>query len=103
MIDMHYINKKEIRYWSPRYKKWIVVEEGFKSDGATGAIDIYSEAWWVHDKVKETEKFNDGTPCTNRQASMILYDILRSEGRKIRAPFWCAGTYLWGEAKNVFF
>ncbi len=72
-------------HYSKRYKKYITVEEGFKSNGADVVIDIYSESWWVHDKLCETGVFDDGTPCTNRQCSQILSDILRSEGRWIRA------------------
>lgn len=90
---------KEIRYYSKRYRKLIIVEEGRPSDGATGAIDIWSDGWWVHDKLCETGKFEDGTLCTNWQASTILSDILREENRWARAIYWWPMTYLFGGGK----
>ncbi len=83
-----YLNKKEIVYYSKRYNKFITVPFNYPSDGATGAIDIDSDSWWVHDKLCDTGKFDDGTPCTNFQASTVLSDILRSEGRWCRAIYW---------------
>ena len=99
MGKIKYRNKKEIRYWSPRYKKLIIVEYDYPSDGATFAVDIYSDAWWVHDKVCDTGVFEDGTPCTNWQASMILSDILKSEGRWARQHYWFWATFLFGGGK----
>lgn len=108
-----YIRKEGLWYYSIRYEKGVFVEKGFQSDGATFATDIKNSiSWWVHDKVKETGKFYDGTPCTNWQASMILYDILKDEGRQhksrfrritrnIRAPLWLIGTLMWGEFWKV--
>ena len=46
-----YKNKAEIKYYSKRYNKHVTVPKGYNSDGATGAIDIYSDAWWIHDKL----------------------------------------------------
>ena len=93
---MNYTNKKEIVYHSKRYDKTITVLEGYNSDGATGAIDIYSDSWWIHDKLCDTGVFDDGTKCTNFQASTILSDILKSEGRWARALYWWPITYLFG-------
>jgi len=94
-----YTRKSELIYYSKRYKKQITVHKGYESDGATGAIDIYSEAWWVHDKLCDTGLFDDGTKCKNKQASTILSDILRSEGRWLRALCWWPATYLFGGGK----
>ena len=91
-----YTNPKEIRYFSERYQKWVVVEEGFPSDGASGAVDIYSQAWWVHDKLCVTGTWNDGTPVTNWQASTVLSDILASEGRWFRSMTWWVFTWALG-------
>ena len=88
------IIKKE--YNSKRYEQWVIVEQGFVSDGATGAIDIDSKGWWVHDKLCETGIFFDGSECTNWQASMILSDILAEEGRWFRANTWFIMTWLFG-------
>jgi len=91
-----YICTKTHFYYSRRYKKWVSVEAGFYSDGATGVPDIKTDAWWVHDVLCRFGKFADGTPCTNWQASSILHDILNEDGYKFRAPFWRIGTFLFG-------
>jgi len=99
MSKIKYRCKKEIRYWSPRYKKLITVEYDYPSDGATFASDIYSDSWWVHDKLCDTGVFEDGTPCTNLQASMILRDILLNEGRYVRGIYWMWMTFAFGGGK----
>lgn len=96
---MTYFRETHLSYYSSRYKKRVTVRKGYPSDGATGARDIDSEAWWVHDKLCDTGKFDDGTPCTNWQASMILKDILKSEGRWFRARSWFIATWLLGGGK----
>lgn len=91
-----------IVYHSPRYCKLVTVEAGFVSDGGSGpAEDIVSEAWWVHDKLCTTWKFDDGTPCSNRQASLVLYDILKREGRWFRARSWFLATWLYGPLRDL--
>lgn len=97
---------KEIKYYSKRYNKYIIIPRGYKSDGATGAIDIQdSISWWVHDKLCDTGLFDDKTKCTNLQASIILSDILREEWgyihplRIIRSFLWLPATFLFGGGK----
>lgn len=91
-----YILLDEIDYYSPRYGKWVIVEGGYRSDGASGpAPDLASWSWWVHDKVCDTGMFADGTKCSNWQGSMMLYDILKAEGRPGRAVAWAAATFVW--------
>jgi hypothetical protein len=94
-----YIRKTALRYYSKRYDKYVNVPKGYKSDGATGAIDIDSDGWWVHDKLCDTGIFDDGSRCSNKQASTVLSDILRSEGRWCRAIYWWPMTYLFGGGK----
>ncbi len=91
-----YILAKSIWYISARYGKEVLVPKGYQSDGATGARDIDSRGWWVHDVLCEYGVFYDGTPCTNWEASMILHDILRQEGRWFRARSWFIATWLMG-------
>ena len=67
-----------------------------RSDGATGAIDIASCAWFVHNKLCETGKLDDGTLITNWQCSQVLSGILFSEGRYYRASYWRTITFLLG-------
>lgn len=91
-----YIRETTIVYYSERYDKYVTVPKGYASDGATGARDIESLSWWVHDKLCDFGLFDDGTPCNNLQASMILKDILKSEGRWFRARSWFIMTWLFG-------
>lgn len=94
-----YILPFVIFYHSKRYYKNITVEKGFESDGATGASDIYSKAWWIHDKICETGIWDDGSKISNWQASTILCDVLRGEGRWVRALTWFLPTFLFGGGK----
>ena len=99
MGKMKYLCPWKIEYHSKRYNKDVYVPEKYPSDGATGAIDIYSRSWWVHDKLCNTGTWEDGTPCTNWQASTVLCDILRSESRWLRAIYWWPMTFLFGGGK----
>jgi hypothetical protein len=85
-----------IVYHSKRYGKTVTVPEGYDSDGATGASDIYSDSWWVHDMIAARCTWDDGTPITNWQASKVLSDILASEGRWVRKHTWFWATFLFG-------
>jgi len=96
MGKIKYHSLKRIHYYSKRYGKWVTVPEGYPSDGATFAEDIYSDSWWVHDKLCDTGFWDDGTRVTNWQASMVLRDILLEEGRWIRAHRWFLPTFLFG-------
>ena len=88
---------RKIRYESPRYPgKTITVPEGYESDGATGAFDICSDSWWVHDVICDRATWDDGTPINAWQAAAVLSDILASEGRWARAIYWRWTTYLIG-------
>lgn len=91
-----YICSEDYIYCSPRFNKEITVHKGFYSDGATKAIDIDTDAFWIHDVLCRYAEFDDHTPCTNWQASMILSDILRSEGFWFRSITWFIATFLVG-------
>ena len=92
-----YYNPKEFTYYSERFNRNVTVPLNYESDGATGAIDIYSQAWWAHDILKENKKWDDGTECTNWQASWVIYDILKLEGRWFRKYTWFISTLIYGE------
>lgn len=94
-----YTSKHERKYFSPRYEKWVTVPKGYLSDGATGASDIFSDSWWIHDKLCDTGTWDDGTCCSNWQASHVISDILQVEGRWIRARRWFWATWLIGGGK----
>ena len=92
-----YVNPKEFTYHSNRYDKNVTVEEGELSDGASGAVDVHNSiSFVVHDVLKKYQKWDDGTECTNTQASWVIYDILKQEGRWFRARTWYVSTLLWG-------
>ena len=88
---------KDKTYFSKRYGKEVCIRKSDKPyDGATGAFDIDSFGWVFHDVLKRDKRFDDGSVCTNHQASMILSDILNSEGRWIRSKTWFISTLIWG-------
>ena len=99
---LKYVFLDRVSYWCEYYKKFISVKHGDLSDGASGAADIRSLAWWVHDQLCRTGKFDDGTLCTNWQASKILRIILWQEWsikkpfRLIRGILWSPATWLFG-------
>jgi len=99
MAIKRYTLEHKIRYFSFRYKKWVTVPKGYRSDGATGVRDINSQSWWVHDWLCDYGVFDNGTQCTNWQASAILHDILADEGRWFRARSWFIATWLFGGGK----
>ena len=97
-----YVCTTPIVYRSPRYGKVITVETGFVSDGATGAYDIRSIGWWVHDKLCDTYQWDDGSRCSNWQASVVLHDILKAEGRWFRCRSWFVATLIFGEIRKLW-
>jgi len=93
--DGSYVLNEEIVYTSPRYGKTITIPAGYRSDGATGAMDITSRGWWIHDRLCEGF-WDDGTSLTNWQCSAVLHDVLISEGRYWQAKRWAVATWLFG-------
>lgn len=96
-IEKPYELRTSFVYRSWRYGgRQIAMREGDRSDGATGAWDIKSAAWWVHDRVCDFPYWDDGTPITAWQAASILSEILAYEGRWARAHYWRASTFMLG-------
>lgn len=83
-------------FFSHRYKKGFTIPKGFYSDGATGAIDIDSDSWIVHDYICRYAEWEDKTKINNWQASVVLHDILESEGYWFRKYTWFWMTYFFG-------
>lgn len=102
-----------IWYYSERYSKWVHVPYDYPSDGATGAADVDSKGWWVHDMLCDSGTWLDRTPCTNWQASTVLSDIMKQEAsdywqeknkwkavkRYTRSLCWWPATWLFGGGK----
>lgn len=97
--DGKYVLNEPIAYYSPRYKKTITIPTGRVSDGATGAMDITSRGWWIHDELCKTGQWDDGTKLNNWQCSQVLQDVLKEEGRWARAQYWFFFTFLFGGDK----
>lgn len=91
-----YVTRSRYIYRSKRYNKWVTVPHSYRSDGATGAFDIVSLGWWVHDVLCDRGCWDDGTKVTNWQNSRVLSDILWNEGRPFRAIGWLVATFCMG-------
>jgi hypothetical protein len=96
LSDGTYQLNEEIVYTSPRYGKTITVPAGRISDGATGAMDITSRGWWIHDELCSRGKWDDGTLLSNWQCSQVLQDVLAEEGRYWQGKRWFYATFLLG-------
>lgn len=70
--------------------------KGYPSDGATGAIDIYSMGWFAHDRACDVGEWDDGWPMHPSEASEMLGWYLKQEGRHIRDGLWKRMTFWFG-------
>lgn len=83
-------------FHSVRYNRYVEVKQNQVRDGASGARDIISFAWWVHDQLCADGVWANGDECSRLQAAMVLHDILREEGYWFRAKTWGFATWLLG-------
>ena len=97
--DGTYTLNKGFEYYSYRYGKSVNIPANRISDGATGAMDITSRSWWVHDELCRNGTWDDGTPLSNWQCSQVLQDILVEEGRYWQSKRWFWATWLCGGGK----
>lgn len=93
--DGYTVTKKYI-YYSRRYNRFITIPYGFYSDGATGACDVDSDGWIVHDHICRYAVWDDGTKIDNWTASTVLGDTLWRDGFKFRSVSWWFATYFFG-------
>ncbi len=91
-----YILLEKLIWLDKATDKFITVPKYFISDGASGAIDIKSKGWWIHDWLCEENGYDDGTYCNNWNASRILSGILFSERRPFRSLYWRVSTFILG-------
>lgn len=96
--DGLYVCTETYRWHSSRYGESITVYEGTVRDGASGAINIRSSSWWVHDEIcaREPPQWDSGNPISAWQAAATLSDVLASEGRWARAIYWRWSTFMLG-------
>lgn len=57
---------------------------------------VKTAAWFVHDEICLTGRYDSGVKITNFQASQILCRILWNDGYYIRAFSWFLPTFLFG-------
>ena len=72
------------------------IPAGYQSDGATCAIDLCPEGFFVHDAFCDDPHWDDGTPITNWEASREYRYILKRNGKKIRSVIRFYATFLFG-------
>ena len=93
--DGWYQLNKPLEYTSKRYKITITAQMG-KYDGATGAIDIPSRAWIIHDQICNRPIADDGKKISAWMAAKILSDILIEDG------YWWRGLVRWKFSTFLF-
>lgn len=94
--DGLYESLETYTYYSRRYARSVFIPKGQVRDGASGAFDIHSSSWWVHDQLCADGVWRDQSPVTAWQAATVLSDILKAEGRWARARYWKLTTFLFG-------
>ncbi len=105
-VKSGYCLDEDIYYYSHRYNRYVTIKKGTIRDGASGAFDIRSLSWWVHDELCDRGTWDrsfgqeKASPVTNWQASCVLSDILYNEGRWFRARSWLIATFALG-CKNA--
>ena len=72
---------------------------GRQSDGATCAIDLCPEAFFLHDELCLDPKWDDGTPVTNWEASKEYRKILKRYGHSMRGCIRHYATFVFGGGK----
>lgn len=118
---MKYQLLEEYFYKSGMFNRSITIPEGRKSDGATGARDLgvamtglkgiwyrilarvfqttstkKTAAWFVHDELCLTGKWDDGTRISNFICSTVLSVILHNDGYNREAIWWWFATFFAG-------
>jgi len=79
--------------------KAFTTPKGYPSDGASGAIDIYSYSWFAHDRACDVGAWDDGSPMTPKEASEMIAWYLKKEGRSFRSWYWKHATHKLGPKK----
>jgi hypothetical protein len=91
-----YIRLTYLLYHSKMFNQDVEIKVGDLSDGASGAFDIPSESWWVHDQLCKTGTWLGGDKLCNFTASTVLANILFSEGHYRRSFYWWWATFWFG-------
>lgn len=73
------------------FPREVTVKRGFKTDGATCAPD-FGSAHVFHDHLYRYKSFEDGSPCSRREADEIMTLVLRREGYRVWAALFSTAT-----------
>lgn len=96
---------EDMHYHSRRYNKDVTIRAPFRYDGATGVIDEMSRAPAFHDWLTASGLdpsnpgrpfWDDGSPCTGWQSSMVYRDLLLLDGCWFKASVRPIPCWLWG-------
>lgn len=100
--SQRYVLKRSIQYRDEIGT--ITVPVGYISDGATFALDIESLSWWIHDYVSDMDDpcYDDGTPISTLEESLILGRVLHDEERFVRMVTWSISTFIYRTLKKVW-
>ncbi len=121
---MRYELLEKYVYYSRMFNRTITIPKGRKSDGATSARDlganesgwrgwwskaigqflhspkgVRTAAWFVHDELCLTGRWDDGTKISNFICSTVLSVILYYDGYKKEAVTWWFATFFGGGGK----
>ncbi len=96
---MKWMALNDYLYHSSMFNQDVQIKAGDKSDGATGAPDIDSDSWWIHDKLCETGTWKSGQRLSNFVASTVLGNMLWHEGYWYRSVYWWFATFFGGGGK----
>jgi hypothetical protein len=94
-----YVASQPYTFYSVRYKKRILIPEGFPSNGANVVIDLCPTAFFLHDYGCVTGTWLDGSLMCNRELSTVYHDVLCAFGFRWLAKIRWIGTFLWGGGK----
>lgn len=104
------------------FNRYVIIEKGDLSDGATGARDLgapdvsrfkrlwydivdyfleedskrCTDGWWIHDNLCENGCFADGYRVSNLMASLVLAHRLWTQGYPRSSIYWFWATFLYG-------
>lgn len=101
-VEGGWISLAPYRYKSSRFDKVKTLPARFFSDGATGVPDPEgTDAWFMHDILCQDPYWDDGTPLSNADASLVLYDIAVRDGYNLFASAAWIATHLLAECNHT--
>lgn len=107
-----YIKDGEYLFYSHRYKQYLLIPDGYPSNGADIVEDICGKCFFIHDFICNEGRWLNGDLISNWQASFVYYDLLKEHFSLLQGqglfpriyngalPYWrWIGTFLFGGGK----